>query len=149
MCDFPDVPIRLAIASSPTHLPLVRGALERLCELIGFDEKARGEIVLAVDEALTNIIRHAYHGATDRPIHIEFRPVLEASGQRGLDIRLRDWGEVAEPARIRPRDLDDVRPGGLGVHLMRCCMDELRYEPAPGGGTLLTMVKNFSGRSNA
>ena len=138
----PDEPIRLRIASSPAHLPVVRAALERFCEMMGFAESVRGGIILSVDEALTNVIRHAYHGQEDRPIEVELRQVGNGSGN-SLEIRLRDWGEQVPPERIRPRDLTDVRPGGLGVHIMRTCMDEVSYTPADGGGTVLTMTKEL------
>jgi len=141
--EFPDAAIRLTIASTPAHLAVVRAALERLGELIGLPDLARGEVVLAVDEALTNIIRHAYHGAPDQPIEVTFQPALNPAGARALEITLRDWGERAEPAKIKARDLDDVRPGGLGVHIMRRCMDKVQYAPAPERGTFLTMVKTL------
>ena len=147
MSAFPDSPIRLSIASTPAYLAVVRAALERLCELIGFDEASRGGIVLAVDEALTNVIKHAYHGRPDQPIDITFRSVVGGEAA-GLQIELRDWGERADAGQIRSRDLDDVRPGGLGVHIMHNCMDQVEYAPAPDGGTRLTMVKKLQARSD-
>lgn len=143
MSEFPEHPIRLSIASMPAYLPVVRAALDRTCELIGFDEPARGGIVLAVDEALTNVIKHAYRGQPDKPIEITFRCVRESPARQALQIELRDWGERVEAGKIRSRDLDDVRPGGLGVHIMQNCMDEVDYAPAPDGGTRLTMIKRL------
>lgn len=140
MSDFPESPVQLKIASTSAHLPVVRAALERLCTLLGFDEHVCGDVILAVDEALTNVIKHAYHGANDRPIEVTFTPVTVGE-LRGLQVRLRDWGEQASPDRIRSRDLEDVRPGGLGVHIMKKCMDQVTYAHAADGGTILTMVK--------
>ena len=148
MSEFPDGTITLHIASTPAHLPVVRAALERLCELLGLDANARGEIVLAVDEALTNVIRHAYGGREDRPIEVALSREGGAGPGAALRIELRDWGERVDPSRIRSRDLDDVRPGGLGVHIMQNCMDEVEYAPAPDGGTRLTMVKKLQTRSD-
>jgi sigma-B regulation protein RsbU (phosphoserine phosphatase) len=49
-----------------------------------------------------------------------------------------------DPAQVRPRDLDDLRPGGLGTHLMREAMDECEFvEPPPGCSNLLRMVKRI------
>lgn len=144
--DFPHCPVRLSIASVPAHLPVVRSALERLCELMGFEEEDRDGIVLSVDEALTNVIKHAYHGECGKPIQIVLRPT-DSGGKPALGIEVRDWGDVAEPAEIRSRDLDDVRPGGLGVHIMSSCMDEVTYTPAPDGGTVLTMLKKVTQRN--
>lgn len=148
MSDFPDNPIQLRIASAAAHLPVVRAALERLCQLLGLEENTSAEIVLAVDEALANIIRHAYHGAADKPIEISFSRVGAGVGQWALRIELRDWGESVDPSRIKPRALDDIRPGGLGVHLMNKCMDTVQYTPIPEGGTRLTMTRRLAARSD-
>ena len=140
--DFPESPIRLSIVSSPAHLPVVRATVDCICELMGFDESARGDIVLAVDEALANVIKHAYHGNGNRPIEITLRSVV-FDGRGALEVELRDWGKQVAPALIKSRDLEDVRPGGLGVHIMDRCMDRVKYTHAPDGGTFLTMTKKF------
>lgn len=140
----PDVlpsPVRLRIASTPVHLPIVRGAVERLASMMGFDETSAGKIMLAVDEALSNIIRHAYEGRDDEPIEITFRNVATAGGETALCIELRDWGRTAQPDEIKSRDLEDIRPGGLGVHIINSVMDQVEYTPERGGGTRLTMTK--------
>ena len=134
--------VRLSICSTPEHLVIVRAALEKMCEALGFDAQAAGQVVLSADEALANIIRHAYKGDRSRPIEIELAP-LPASGPGGLRIRIRDYGDWVDPSQIRSRDLADVRPGGLGVHIMSQCMDALDYAPAEGGGTVLTMTKEL------
>lgn len=136
-------PIRVNILSQPSHLAVVRAAAEKLCGLVGFDAEATMRIVLSLDEGLTNIIRHAYDNATDRPIEIEMT-VLGRSEPIGLRLCLRDWGKAVDPSKIRSRDLEDVRPGGLGVHIMQQCMDEVRYEHCEEGGTMLTLTKNLA-----
>ena len=136
----PPEPIKLAICSFPGHLPIVRAIMERVCEQIGFDSDTAGSIILSVDEALTNIIKHAYDGAEDRPIEIEITPVSREDGE-GLRVRIRDYGTYVSSCEIKSRDLEDVRPGGLGVHIMNECMDSVEYARAEGGGTLLTMLK--------
>lgn len=138
----PEKPIRLRILSVPAHLPVVRAATERICDLVGFDRECAGRIVLSVDEALTNVIKHAYDGAEDKPIDIELTPLGECS-PRGLRISLRDYGRVVDQGEIRSRDLAEVRPGGLGVHIMTQCMDTIDYRRPDDGGTLLIMVKRL------
>ena len=138
-------PLKLTISSSPTHLPIVRAALEKMCEKIGFDHDAIGKVILSADEALTNIIRHAYAGAEDRPIDIELTPLCDEASP-GLRICIRDYGQHVDPSKIRSRDLADVRPGGLGVHIMTQCMDDVEYQAAEGGGTELTMTKAVRSR---
>ena len=137
------LPVKLEICSTPNHLPIVRGAVERLCQHLGFGEDCTARIVMSIDEALANVIRHAYHGAADQPIEIELS-VLGPPPGNGLRVCIRDHGRSVDPSRIRSRDLGDVRPGGLGVHIMTECMDCLEYRQAEGGGTILTMVKRLS-----
>ena len=69
--------VELNITSDPANLAAARKAVEALCRTVGFDDTAIGEIGLCVNEALANVIRHAYGNATDRPI--ELRRVLTAS----------------------------------------------------------------------
>ena len=129
----------IEILSDPAELMRVRQETEAFALDAGLDETCAGRVVLAVDEALTNIIRHAYAGRHDGRIEIAMR----ASDQE-MSIVIRDYGHVVHPAAIRSRDLDDVRPGGLGVHIMRECMDEVSYAPAGDGpGTVLTMSKKI------
>ena len=78
------------------------------------------------------------------------RHAVRALGRRGLrlaydldDAIYLSPREYVDPSDIKPRDLDDVRPGGLGVHIIVECMDEVTYSPRDGGGTVLTMVKNL------
>jgi len=143
-----DRPIKLTIHSSPSQLPVVRAALQRCCELIGFDSDATGGIVLSMDEALTNIMKHAYKGQPDQAIEITLTPLGEG-GHGGLCIELRDFGRYVPREQIKSRDLDDVRPGGLGVHIISECMDRVDYSPGEGGGTVLTMVKNLPTKQEA
>jgi len=140
MSQAPTRPVHLQIHSCPTQLPVVRAAVEKFCQLLGFGSETVGGVVLSVDEALTNIIRHAYDGAADQRIEVTLEPRPAAYGG-GLQIVLRDYGRQVDPAQIRSRDLEDGRPGGLGVHIMTKCMDRVEYRPAAGGGTILVMTK--------
>ena len=140
MNQMPEKPIKLSILSLPVHLPVARAAIEKMCGLVGFDADTAGAVVLSVDEALCNIIKHAYEGAEDKPIEIELVPFGYPQTQ-GLRIQLRDYGRQVDPSEIKSRDLKDVRPGGLGVHIMNEYMDRIEFAPAADGGTVLTMVK--------
>jgi len=141
MTDSPaERPIRLTIFSSPTHLAVVRGAVEGLCRSVGFDDECVTHVVMSVDEALSNVIRHAYDGAGDQPIEIEMDWTDE---QPGVRICIRDRGRAIEPGSLGPRGPGELKPGGLGLHIMTQCMDCLEYRPAEGGGTVLTMIKRL------
>jgi anti-sigma regulatory factor (Ser/Thr protein kinase) len=135
-------PICLDVFSYPGHLSLIRTVVEKCGELAGLDREVIDGIVLSVDEAIANIIRHAYDGAEDQPIKIELTPFRDAQS-KGLRIRLRDYGHSVDPSIIKSRDLNDVRPGGLGVHIMKTCMDRVEYFPAEDGGTWLLMEKRI------
>lgn len=141
-------PIKISISSAPSHLPIVRAAVEKACLQVGFDHEISGSIVLSVDEALTNIIRHAYKGADDKPIEIELS-CCTAGDRDCLRICICDYGLSAEPETIKSRDLADVRPGGLGVHIINECMDCVEFAPGPSGGTILTMTKHLPVKQEA
>jgi anti-sigma regulatory factor (Ser/Thr protein kinase) len=133
----------MRIQSDPAELAKVRERIEAIATGAGLGEEAATRVVLAVDEALTNVIRHAYEQRLDERIDIDVRT---AGGE--LRIAIRDYGPSVDPARICSRDLDDVRPGGLGVHIMNECMDSVDYSPADGGGTMLTMRKCLSAQKS-
>lgn len=122
--------------SSPDYLPLIRASVRWFCERCGLPEKDTGRVVLSVDEAVANIIRHAYGGASDRPIRVCLE---ELPG--GIEIEFLDDGRSVSPDELRGRDLDDVEPGGLGLHIMKCCMDTFEYQERPGGGSRLVLRK--------
>jgi anti-sigma regulatory factor (Ser/Thr protein kinase) len=131
--------VHLALLSDPRYLPLVRGVVEQAALLAGFAPADRDTVLLAVTEALANVIRHAYHDRHDQPVEIE---VLAEPGS--LEIDLVDRGRYVDPSRIASRPLDEVRPGGLGVHLIRSTMDVVEYKQNVHGGTTLTLVKRAS-----
>jgi len=137
-----DRPVKLTICSTPEHLSVVRAATEKVCRAIGFDEKGTTQVILSVDEALTNVIRHAYGGREDQPIDIELAADREAPAG-GVRIRIRDYGSFTGPVAARRPEPQALRPGGLGVYIMQECMDLVEYERADGGGTLLTMLKRL------
>ena len=116
-------------------LCVVRGALGPLTETLGLSPEACRAVVLAVDEALTNVIRHAYLGRTDKPIEVTFRR-CQALGDEGLrdalEIELEDHGIPAKAEEMQGRSLDEVRPGGLGLHFIRENMDSVKFSYEDG-----------------
>jgi sigma-B regulation protein RsbU (phosphoserine phosphatase) len=126
----------------PERLQEIRQAVAATAAALGCAEPVVLDVVLAVDEACQNIIRHAYHGA-DGDI------VVRMGTESGrLVVRLIDFAPPVDVARICPRALDEVRPGGLGTHFIRSVMDEIAFLPPPeGAGNLLQMVKRLESRS--
>lgn len=139
--------IELNITSDARSLPVVRGAASRMAELEGFQEIEAHALVLAIDEALANVIKHGYEGRPNQPITITLNAVVAPDGRRGIAVAVRDKGRQVDPGTIRSRNLDDIRPGGLGVHIIQTVMDEYNYSCPPDGGMLLRMVKYIGRRS--
>ena len=130
-------PVTFSVKSDPRNLKEVRSRVLETAQLAGFDEQTQGRIILAVDEAMTNIMRHAYRGGTDQEIEISL-----FNDQDALRISLRDFGEKPDPVQLRSRDLKDVRPGGLGCYFIREIMDEVTYDVSTHArGTELKLVK--------
>lgn len=124
----------------PASLVAIRQALAEVLTRLGWSGTDRADVVLAVDEACQNIIRHAYGGGVGELI-------LQVRGDAtALDIRLIDFAPPVDPATICPRALDDIRPGGLGTHFIQSVMDDVRFLAAPpGAGNLLRMIKRMGG----
>ncbi len=135
-------PIEITMVSDPSNIGVVRVAVEEYCAKHGFSEEQTGQIGLAVNEALANVIEHGYEGSVCELIHIAMMMVEESEdGGASLKLVIRDHGKQVDPRCIKGRDLDDVRPGGLGVHIIKTVMDDVRYRCIPEGGMELTMVK--------
>jgi len=131
--------ISVEMLSNPVYLSGARQLVSSVAQRLGFDEMACSQIALAVDEALCNVIRHGYDRAVDRPIWLSLWPVEEGKG--GLRIVIEDEAKQVDLDAIKSRKLEDVRPGGLGVHIIREVMDEVKYERREGAGMRLTLVK--------
>ena len=121
--------LQLELPSNPEMLCVVRSAVMRLTEEFGFSDEQCRALTRAVDEALANVIRHAYGGRPGRPIEISCRHVQERSGAQrdGLEIVLIDHGKSADGKKWCGRPLDDIRPGGLGLHFIQDAVDLMQY----------------------
>lgn len=136
MNHLPDLSVQML--SRTSLLAPVRSMIVSLAERTGFDEVCCGHVALAVDEALANVIRHGYGGREDCRVWVHLWQLHEPAGLR---IVVEDLARQIEPEQIRGRELDDVRPGGLGVHLIRSVMDTVRFEKRREGGMRLTLEK--------
>jgi anti-sigma regulatory factor (Ser/Thr protein kinase) len=132
--------LKLELPSHPQVLSVVRSAVQQFAIVVGFNEEECRSIILAVDEALANIIRHAYDNRYDQTIVLTCRRLGPDLGTDsgtpidqicdGLEFVITDHGRPATPEQMKGRDLDDIRPGGLGIHLMCQTMDQVSYEPS-------------------
>lgn len=133
--------IRVSVPSDVRFLGAIRSLVQEACGIVGFSETETADVQLAVQEGCSNVIRHCYGNCSDKRLDVAVVFAVDA-----LEIRVDDYGTFVDPSRMKGRELDDVRPGGLGVHLMRKAMDEVRYERNAWGGTTLTLRKRLPGR---
>lgn len=139
----PDLLLKLEFPSNPELLCAVRGALERLTERMGFSERDCRSVTRAVDEAVTNIIRHAYGGQPNQPIVLtcnRMQETTKSGAAQGLEIMLEDQGEPPDAGNLRGRSLDEIKPGGLGLHYIRESMDIVEFSRS-GGTNHLRLVR--------
>lgn len=124
----------------PEEMRAVRAALREALDAQDIAPELRDKLVLAVDEACTNIMRHAYRGAHGGTITLRLTREDDM-----LAFELRDEAPCVDPTQVRPRDLTECRPGGLGVALIDALMDEWHIEPLSGqGGNVMRMRKRLA-----
>jgi serine/threonine-protein kinase RsbW len=126
-----DVRLTFVIPSHPRFLALVRATVAELGATYGLSEPECCNVTLAVDEALANIIRHAYHGDPDQPIELTCTASAAA-----FEFTMVDRGQPFDPGRIKTRPPDEHALGGRGIHLIRMIMDEAIYDRIAAGNRL-------------
>jgi len=134
--------IELTIHANPAYLCVARAAARKAMEISGLSRQDADGVTLALDEALTNVIRHSYGGPCEKPIIVRISQIPDyEEKESALEIVVRDFGKQVDPKTIKSRDLNEVRPGGLGVHIIQTVMDEVQYSCMSEGGMQLRMVK--------
>ncbi|MEP6810927.1 MAG: ATP-binding protein [Chthoniobacterales bacterium] len=113
---------KVEFSSHTANLARMRKLVRRFLDSLPLSDKERTLMVLGVDEACTNIIRYAYHLQDDQPIALS----LEAKSNC-VCLRLRDYGCQSPPEKMKGRACDLIKPGGLGLHLIRTAFDEVDY----------------------
>jgi anti-sigma regulatory factor (Ser/Thr protein kinase) len=128
---------KVEFSSHTGNLALMRKFVRTFLDGYSFSEKERTLMVLGVDEACTNIIRHAYQLRDDQLIALW----LEDAGDC-LRMRLRDYGKQTPAEAMQGRAHDLIRPGGLGLHLIRSAFDNVDYV-LRSRGTELVLTKRL------
>jgi len=132
--------IYLELRSNPKLLRSVRGMVRTYVASYGFDTDRQDEVVLAVDEACANAIRHSYAGRDDGMVRLR----LNADGD-WVEICLEDDGvpcpldKTQPPAVSGPPDVASLSPGGLGIRLMYEVFDAVKFAPGSDRGNKVTM----------
>ena len=114
--------LELRFPSDPKRLRMVRERVQEVAEEIGCSKKLISDLVIAINEACMNIMQHAYKGDRSGEIVLQ---IQEDSGD--LHVVLTDFAAPVDPGLIRPRNLEDVKPGGLGTYFIQEIMDDCTY----------------------
>src|SRR5437899_7648796 len=128
---------RLQFSSDTANLAVMRTEVRKFLDGYPLSEKERMLMVLGVDEACTNIIRHAYQLRDDQPIALSMEGLRKC-----VRMRLRDYGAQVVPHAMKGRSHDIIKPGGLGLYLIRSAFDEVDYLHK-SRGTELVLTKNL------
>src|SRR5512141_2889604 len=124
------------------ELDKIRGFAGQAARDAGMDDSQVYAVELAMDEACTNIIEHAYKGDDQGDIECTCE-----TNNICLTLVIRDHGKPFDPSTVAEPDLDadiESRPlGGLGIYLIKQLMDEVRFEPLGEAGNVLTLVKRL------
>ena len=109
--------------SRQSDLILIRNFIKDFLIEKNVEDNLQYQIILAVGEAAMNIVQHAYQGGnSSKEIKVNIGLINKV-----IKIDLFDEGEKADQSRIKPRKLEDIRPGGLGVHFIKMVMDEVNW----------------------
>jgi len=121
---------------------VLRSVVEVMGARASMDDMQTNRMVLAVDELFANINRHGYKGSCG---------TIEMSAKLGngmLKFVFRDYATpVQSQCDLQGRDLENVRPGGLGLHLIEAVMDEFHHQ-AMSDGNSWTLVRSLKGEKN-
>jgi anti-sigma regulatory factor (Ser/Thr protein kinase) len=134
-----DIKVALEIPSDPSMLKMLRAVVVSMCGLAGFDEDQGRMLALGMEEACTNIMRHAYDGRLDETIRFEF-----SIDDTNMNVVITDQGNKVRPEDLKSRDLDDVKPGGLGVHFITKLFDTCNYDSSDPDHNQLCLTKKRS-----
>jgi len=120
-------------------LAAVRAFLVSVLHEYGYEQDMVNDLEMAADEAVTNVVEHAYQFDGRKTVFVELK--LERAG---VQVRVKDNGRAFNPLQVQPVNLDahvaERRTGGLGVHLMQSLMDSVDYR-REGDFNVLTLTR--------
>ncbi|NUN50208.1 MAG: ATP-binding protein [Candidatus Brocadiae bacterium] len=139
---------RIVITNDTKFLGFVREFMSRMIRQSSLSREDENKIILAVDEAVANIIEHAYENQREGTIDVE----VESDAKR-FQVVIRDSGKKFAPDGVGSPDMEDhvkaKKKKGLGIYLMRLIMDEVRYTFREGIQNELVLVKYVGGKPKA
>ena len=131
-------PVHLQVRSHPKNLKHIRHMMTKIMGANKVSKKESGHIILAVDEACSNIIRHSYKNDYTRKIDLRVRPDTNR-----VTILIADDGIKFDVNSIKPRNIHELKPGGLGLYIMRQVMDTIEFNRTSNGFNTLKMTKHL------
>jgi len=132
--------VEIEISSELEELARARAFVRDACQTLpgpALADDTISQLELAVTEALSNIIRHAYGGRTDQAIQLD----VEAFADR-LVLRLHHLGETFDPAAVAAPKFDGTQDGGFGMYIIEQTVDNVRYYRDERGRNCISLVKN-------
>ena len=134
---------RLEVRGRDEILSRVRAWASATADKLDADAQATADFTLAISEAATNVLRHAYTGEHEAHLILSARRI----GER-IIFRVRDFGDKFDPTSVRPAQIEgEPSIGGYGIYLMRRVMDKVRYATDHPVGTELMLIRRRSPRS--
>jgi serine/threonine-protein kinase RsbW len=134
---------KLKVKSRTDNLSIIRDFVNTSAMDAGLQPDVVENIILAVDEACTNIIKHAYKSFPDGELIIKTKSTLSR-----FVVSITDYGKSFEPEMVPEPDLQKYyrqkRVGGLGMYLMKTFMDDVRYISVPGKYNEVLLSKNIN-----
>jgi serine/threonine-protein kinase RsbW len=131
---------RLKIPSVTENLQMIREFVLKIAAKAGFNEETQEQIALAVDEACTNVIKHAHHHDARRLMDIQIK-----TDANKMIITITDKGSGFDITKLKDPDVEkyirESRHGGLGIYLIKTLMDEVDYEFKPGVKNQVQLTK--------
>jgi len=131
--------VDITFNACPNNLKQLRDKVKIQTVQVGCSDLLVQQLALVIDEACANVIRHAYCGNKSGAIRL----VLTQEANI-LVFQLRDYAPKVDHKAIKPRNLDECRPGGLGINFIDSVMDEWEFKcPLEGPGNVLRMTKRI------
>ena len=132
--------LTMKVPGKPEYVGTVRMAIAHIASHAGFDIEAIDDIKVAVSEACTNIICHAYK-TTDFTYDVIFD-----MGSNGITITIKDFGEGFNTENCLESAPEELRKSGLGLFIIKALMDEVDINSMPGSGANIRMTKYLPDR---
>jgi serine/threonine-protein kinase RsbW len=134
------IPSEITVNSTTDNLSSIRNFVQNYADELGLDSEITSKIVLAVDEACTNIIKHAYRYSPNGKITLKLK-----TDKKKFSVTIIDEGGHFDPQQIPDPNLEQMqhekRGGGLGMFLMKKLMDEVEYSNLTGNRNKVVLVK--------